>query len=547
MINLPIEIGDLVLGGRFKNKKIIVKEIGYDEYGSPTINGRSILKVRIPKLYQNRKVNETLDQRQVRVSLIKTDAGDWILYDDSKDQNIDSQRFKTKDEARVYANDHAYKIINIQENRMTAKQMKDRMLSGIESDGSAFELGGAYGNYELWANGNRLEAGSMKDVYNAWIKNRFNPKYAKKVSESKLRKEGNWNRTLKVKVKKEGDRYYNYLVKEDDEDECLTPVGFETKELAKHAAMTKGYIVDEKMYEDEQETSEPMKPTKREKTPGTEKPKEEKLSKGTELKLEGLIRKVIKEEISNNILWSGNGWTLKKYKNKKGTNSISVENKSGFIDYPIKYDSGQIAYDYPEKIPSKIKNMVEKYYQSILESVNKEFFKEEIKKKKGLSEANLSDKPELEAKARRYAELAQKMKLLEAELKDIEKEYTGLDEEFREMLESVSKTKDTFIRAGKLLIKIERAGYDKTSKSYKTGFEYLYGKVNGTMKDLADEALKMTEGVSYVKSKISVVEEGRLVEGWVDKIKNFLKKLTNKIFGLNNKANKELDVLERAL
>ena len=33
MITLPIEIGDTVLGGRFKNKKIIVREIGTDEHG----------------------------------------------------------------------------------------------------------------------------------------------------------------------------------------------------------------------------------------------------------------------------------------------------------------------------------------------------------------------------------------------------------------------------------------------------------------------------------------------------------------------------------
>ena len=58
MIQLPIEIGDILLGGRFKNHKILVKEIGCDEYGSPTINGRNILKVRMPKLYQNQNMNK---------------------------------------------------------------------------------------------------------------------------------------------------------------------------------------------------------------------------------------------------------------------------------------------------------------------------------------------------------------------------------------------------------------------------------------------------------------------------------------------------------
>ena len=47
-INLPIEIGDVVLGGKFKNKRIVVKDIGKNEKGDITINGKSILRIRIP-------------------------------------------------------------------------------------------------------------------------------------------------------------------------------------------------------------------------------------------------------------------------------------------------------------------------------------------------------------------------------------------------------------------------------------------------------------------------------------------------------------------
>ena len=46
-INLPIEIGDVVLGGKFKNKRIVVKDIGKNEKGDITINGKSILRIRI--------------------------------------------------------------------------------------------------------------------------------------------------------------------------------------------------------------------------------------------------------------------------------------------------------------------------------------------------------------------------------------------------------------------------------------------------------------------------------------------------------------------
>tara|TARA_B110000240_G_C13159681_1_gene308864 strand:- start:132 stop:377 length:246 start_codon:yes stop_codon:yes gene_type:complete len=49
-MNLDINIGDTILTGRFKNKRIVVKEFGIDQKGQPTINGRPILKFRIEKL-----------------------------------------------------------------------------------------------------------------------------------------------------------------------------------------------------------------------------------------------------------------------------------------------------------------------------------------------------------------------------------------------------------------------------------------------------------------------------------------------------------------
>ena len=48
-INVPIEVGDEVLGGKFKNKKIKVKKIGKNEKGDITINDKPLLKYRITK------------------------------------------------------------------------------------------------------------------------------------------------------------------------------------------------------------------------------------------------------------------------------------------------------------------------------------------------------------------------------------------------------------------------------------------------------------------------------------------------------------------
>jgi len=48
-IVLPIKVGDTIMTGRFKNKKTVVKAIGKDEHGMPTINGRKVVTFRMVK------------------------------------------------------------------------------------------------------------------------------------------------------------------------------------------------------------------------------------------------------------------------------------------------------------------------------------------------------------------------------------------------------------------------------------------------------------------------------------------------------------------
>jgi len=59
---LDIKVGDVLLGGRYKNKRIVVKKIGTDDLGQPTINGNPILKFRIEKhLPDEKKSKKTLE------------------------------------------------------------------------------------------------------------------------------------------------------------------------------------------------------------------------------------------------------------------------------------------------------------------------------------------------------------------------------------------------------------------------------------------------------------------------------------------------------
>lgn len=46
-IKIPIKVGDTILGGKFKNKRIVVKSIGKNEKGDITINGKPLLKYRL--------------------------------------------------------------------------------------------------------------------------------------------------------------------------------------------------------------------------------------------------------------------------------------------------------------------------------------------------------------------------------------------------------------------------------------------------------------------------------------------------------------------
>lgn len=46
-IKIPIKVGDTILGGKFKNKRIVVKSISKNDKGDITINGKPLLKFRL--------------------------------------------------------------------------------------------------------------------------------------------------------------------------------------------------------------------------------------------------------------------------------------------------------------------------------------------------------------------------------------------------------------------------------------------------------------------------------------------------------------------
>ena len=54
-VTIDLQVGDVILTGRFKNKREVVKTIGVDKLGQPTVNGKPMLKFRIEKALPEEK------------------------------------------------------------------------------------------------------------------------------------------------------------------------------------------------------------------------------------------------------------------------------------------------------------------------------------------------------------------------------------------------------------------------------------------------------------------------------------------------------------
>ena len=101
-IKIPIKVGDTLLGGRFKNKKIVVKKIGKNKKGDITINDRPLLKFRIIESVEDYIKSEyyfseledngfTIDVSSYCIKIYKVDKGseESISYNKLLEFNYD--------------------------------------------------------------------------------------------------------------------------------------------------------------------------------------------------------------------------------------------------------------------------------------------------------------------------------------------------------------------------------------------------------------------------------------------------------------------------
>ena len=106
-IVLDVKVGDVILGGRFKNKKIKVKNIGKDKHGMPTINGRKVVNFRMaPKSNLKYEVNERVDFHDMASEIVKK-AGlkSKIVFKNTgsnkADYNVDNDTINIKPTSRL--------------------------------------------------------------------------------------------------------------------------------------------------------------------------------------------------------------------------------------------------------------------------------------------------------------------------------------------------------------------------------------------------------------------------------------------------------------
>ena len=127
-IDLPIKIGDTVKMGKFKNKKVIVKSIEWNEKGDLLINGRPALKFRLVK--QVNAFDEVTQPSQIKkIDESKKEFVIWGIPQKKSSEEILYTKAKSHSEAK--------KIIKILVSKHGVKKARIQVLD-LEQDPSKF-------------------------------------------------------------------------------------------------------------------------------------------------------------------------------------------------------------------------------------------------------------------------------------------------------------------------------------------------------------------------------------------------------------------------
>jgi hypothetical protein len=151
-INIDVDKGDTVLMGKFKNKKVTVKDFGKDDHGMPTINGKVATTFRLGQKGQN--IYEMGNKDIHFINIIK-------LYRDSKfRKRINAYLFGKPNQNNPNAVARALRNMGYED----ITQMEKELNIKPDLNESLLLEGGAYGHMSHPFDDMDLTFGDLKDI-----------------------------------------------------------------------------------------------------------------------------------------------------------------------------------------------------------------------------------------------------------------------------------------------------------------------------------------------------------------------------------------------
>jgi len=139
-LDLDVEVGDIILTGRFKNKRTKVKNIGVDNLGQPTINGMKALSFRIEKLMPkdkwSKKSKEALEfaEKVDEVVYLRRIIREHILVESLSEKEKAQAYTKFEKEKKAPRGRYGVNVTDLHSARQTIDGWVDLLLDELEDE-----------------------------------------------------------------------------------------------------------------------------------------------------------------------------------------------------------------------------------------------------------------------------------------------------------------------------------------------------------------------------------------------------------------------------
>lgn len=141
---------------------------------------------------------------------------------------------------------------------------------------------------------------------------------------------------------------------------------------------------------------------------------------------------------------------------------------------------------------------------------------------KNLNEMHVED-PELQSLIKQFAFLSDKIDRMKGLLHTLTTRYDEIEDILRPILDEMKETGDKTLQVEDIIVTVKRYGYNRDSSQYKEAYAYLLSKVNGKLREIAEEVLAAHTKQVQIATSIGVQK----TEGYVS---NLFGKATSKLY-----------------